>query len=862
VRVLRASGDVSEADLPFGVLDQLLRRGGDTEPGAHTDDGGDHVALGARLLEVLGRLQDQGAVVVILDDAHWADASSLRAVLFVVRRLVADRVLVVVATRDDAAALPEGLIKAASEPDRLRLRLRPLATDELRDLAKACGVQLSASAIQRLEAHTGGNPLYTRALLDELPPEAWHRQDNLPAPRSFAEIVAGRVGACSAAAVRLIEAVAVLGPHCPVAVAASLGEVDAPLEALEEAGAAGLLRWDQTPGVPTLSFPHPLTAAAVYGGIGPAQRGRLHAAAAALVQDEAASLRHVAAAAVGPDEALALRLETFAERKADEHSLEVAALHMVTASRLSPARADHEERLLRAVDWMLVAGDAAQARVFAQQIAAFSEGPRRSSILGQLASLDGDLDVAEQRLTEAWEQCDENADPVLAAMIAHRNAYHALRLRRDDEVVTWARRALQLAPHDVLAVGWAGTLALSLWRRGDSDQAFEVLESARTGDEGVDLELRGMRGWLRFVGDDIDGARADLEAAAAGELRHGALLVSSIHLTVLARLQYAVGDWADAVVTAEQALALVSEAEHPHAAFVWWAALAVPAARGDWSAAETYARLAAAESVDRTDRTVALGMSLALVAHARGDNEAMLKALAPIAERSPNPALDEPGFWSWQDLYAEALVGVGRTTDADVFLRPHEALAEERGRLSPIAKLARVRGRLEATLGRGDRAAAAFARAIESIEPLGMPYDEALIRLAHGQFLRRNGQRRAAAEQLTRARDTLAELDARPALERCEREIGACGLKPTKRSASERVDLTPQEQAVARLVVTGRSNRDVAAELLLSVKTVEVHLTRIYSKLGISSRGQLAANPYMSAEKNRGSMGAPGIPQL
>jgi DNA-binding NarL/FixJ family response regulator len=143
-----------------------------------------------------------------------------------------------------------------------------------------------------------------------------------------------------------------------------------------------------------------------------------------------------------------------------------------------------------------------------------------------------------------------------------------------------------------------------------------------------------------------------------------------------------------------------------------------------------------------------------------------------------------------------------------------------------------------------------------------MPYEQALIRFAHGQFLRRNGQRRAAADALTLARDALGELDARPALERCERELVACGLKPAKRSDAERVDLTPQEQAVARLVATGRSNRDVAGELLLSVKTVEVHLTRIYAKLGISSRAQLAANPYMSAEKSRGSLGAKALPRL
>ena len=183
-----------------------------------------------------------------------------------------------------------------------------------------------------------------------------------------------------------------------------------------------------------------------------------------------------------------------------------------------------------------------------------------------------------------------------------------------------------------------------------------------------------MRGWLRFAEDDLENARADLEAAAASELRLGALLVTSVHLTVLARVQYAMGDWGAAVVSAEQALALVSETEHPHAAFVWWSVILVPAARGDWATADAYAARAAAEPRDPVDRRVAVGMALAHVASARGDHEAVLDALEPVAELSPNPALDEPGFWPWQDLYAEALVATGRAEEADRFLPPHEQL--------------------------------------------------------------------------------------------------------------------------------------------------------------------------------------------
>src|SRR4051794_21942746 len=265
VTVLRANGDETETQLPFGVLEQLLRRSGEA-----VELGGDHIGAGAQALERIGALDPP--VVVVIDDAHWADAASLRALLFVVRRLVADRVLIVIATREDAFELPEGLVKAAS-----RIVLNPFTADELRALAEASGVQLTARAVHRLQSHAGGNPLYSRALLDELPADAWHRQDNLPAPRSFAALVKRRTAACSPGTGALLEGVAILGPHAPLATAGALADVDEPLDALEEAVAAGVLRVDDGRGVPAPAFAHPLIAAAVYDRIGPAPRARLHA---------------------------------------------------------------------------------------------------------------------------------------------------------------------------------------------------------------------------------------------------------------------------------------------------------------------------------------------------------------------------------------------------------------------------------------------------------------------------------------------------------------------------------------------------------------------------------------------------------
>jgi DNA-binding CsgD family transcriptional regulator len=229
------------------------------------------------------------------------------------------------------------------------------------------------------------------------------------------------------------------------------------------------------------------------------------------------------------------------------------------------------------------------------------------------------------------------------------------------------------------------------------------------------------------------------------------------------------------------------------------------------------------------------------VAAARGDNAGVLRTLEPLTAIQPREAIDEPGFWPWRDLYGDALVSAGLVDEADALLGPGEALADQRGRRVEIARLARVRGRLEAARGDAGHAEAAFQHGLERLGDLPVPFERALLELAHGQTLRRAGKRRAAAAQLQSAADRLATLEAQPYLERCERELIACGLSPTERRTFDPSRLTAQELAVARLVADGLSNRQVAAELFVSIKTVQFHLTHIYSKLGLSSRAELAA---------------------
>ena len=194
---------------------------------------------------------------------------------------------------------------------------------------------------------------------------------------------------------------------------------------------------------------------------------------------------------------------------------------------------------------------------------------------------------------------------------------------------------------------------------------------------------------------------------------------------------------------------------------------------------------------------MALGSAPAQVAAARDDHDQVLTALQPLLHTGPRHRVDQAEF---PPANPEAVPGQIPLVDA------------------------------------------AFRRGLSALEGFALPMRWALLELAHGQMLRRAGQRRAAAKRLRAARDLFAGLGDRPQLELCDRELAACGLTPTKRAAADPRRLTPQESAVARLVAQGMGNRQVAGELFVSIKTVQFHLTHIYSKFGINNRAELAAH--------------------
>ncbi|MEY8037833.1 LuxR C-terminal-related transcriptional regulator [Saccharopolyspora cebuensis] len=834
LRVDRVTALPWEQQIPFGLLDRLVGPGG---PGRTTAP-----AAATRLLADWTDGDPEPTIAVVVDDAQWADVDSLRALLSAHHRLSAERVLVLLLARDDPASEISRFLDRCPGPV---VRVRPLGPSEVRTLAMLhAGQDLSAPTAYRLAEHTAGNPRHVRDLLRELPAESWSRwQAALPAPRALAAEVERALAGCGPGARALVECAAVLGRTVALADAAELAGLDDPVSALDEAGRAGLIDTVPGRGPVTLTFRDPLAHAAVYHGLSPLHRYERHREAARLAQDTGTALLHRVAVTPFHDAALAAELEEYAGVQAALGVWSAVGAALVSAGRLSPDRGERQRRLLRAVDALVGTGDLAQAGSFAAEIESFPPSPLRDEVLGYLAILRGRPAEAELLLSQAWERCHPEREPETAALICQRRVLHSLSRWHGPDLVAWGRRAVELAdPHDPSAVETQVIMGLGLAATGQSERARrtydEVVSRISLGAQSQRAQMG--KGWLDLAMDDPQAARRELATAVPTEYRRGSVRISLWAQAWLARTEFALGSWDEAVQTVNRAAVQLDntglELVRP---LVHWTGAQVHALRGDLPRAEEHLKHASASAHNYEVMFLPSCLAAAQCAEAQSDYDGVLRALEPLVQLRSREGIDEPGFWPWHDVYGNALVMTNRVEEADAFLTPHERLAAERGHRSTLARLGYVRGRIHGALGDVDAARESFEGALERIKSLPLPYERTRIRFAYGQTLRRAGKRKEAEVVLRRARDGYAAFGATTYVERCDRELKAGGLHPKR--GVDLAELTPQEQAVAGLVAEGRSNKQVAVELFVSVKTVQFHLTRIYAKLGVRSRSELAA---------------------
>lgn len=867
--VLRAAGTAWEKEVAFGMMQQLLARcpASSKKPGLTETSGtvpgtASMPAIarcGEELLAAFNTITGTGRTLILcLNDLQLADTPSLRALLYAMRRAGPMPLLVIMCLEpsSDAAQTDSGLAGLLRFPGATTIALASLTANEVQGMwAGSAGSGLSLPSARALVEHTGGSPSLVQALLEEFPVSVWSAsQEALPAPSECVRDASTALKGMSAEGAALTEAAAVLGVRSQFAVAASLAGISDPVAAVDSAHNAGLLHLSTIGAETRLEFPLPVHRAAVYQYLGPARRSSLHAAAARILTDPEQKLRHRAAAALLPEPDLAAELEASADTFASSGAWHSAAGAYTEAARLNPQVTERESLLVKAVDAMVGAGELPRAVAALDALDSFAPGPRSDAVRGYLAILRGRPAQADALLQKAWTGVDPTTDPGTAGSICQRQVLHALSRVHGRDLVTWARRARRVAPPGSPAAVEAQAIeGLGLGFIGRYAEAErQYLEASRQPEPGAQQHRLEMgKGWLHLAMDRIEEARAELTSAVPTEFAHGSQRISLWAQGWLARADFALGAWDDALKTVGTAVPMQEESGIELARpLLHWTAAQIHALRGNWDAAASHLERGTAASDSYPVMLLPYCLAQAQVAETKADYDGVIRALIPVLGLQRHSGIDEPGFWPWQDHYANALVMTGQVAEADAFLVPHEQLANERNHRSTQARLAAVRGRIQAANGDLDAARTSFVGGLAQLDGLPLPYARARVKFAYGQSFRRAGKRREAAAILTDAREVFAVLGAKAYVDRCSREMRATGVSSEDAVGSTRAgpsdptrgpDLTEQEKAVAMLVASGLSNKEAAAELYVSVKTVQYHLTRIYSKVGVTSRSGLAA---------------------
>ena len=858
VRWLRC--DEFEQNNRFGVVARLL---GEPLSGAS------EVEVGRRLLAWFGdqQTEDHTVTVLVLDDAQWMDRASTNALQFAVRRLRADRVLCLVGRR----LRPTSSTDLRTEDPNATSVLRPgrLDAGSVCDLARRLrGWHLPVPLAEHLVSRTGGLPLLLAAIVRGAADEQ-QLMSSTTMPESLAAAVTRMVVSLDPAARRLVEAAAVLAEPLPLTVLGQVADVPDPSAALTAAVVAGLLTERTTGGgdhhsdsdidiESDIDCAHDLMAEAVRRGLAPVRRRELHLRAAQATTGDR-RLAHRAAASDRPDPVLTADLIAAAEvaRAALRHS--AAATHRLRARAIAPDPVQRESLLIDALVDRVEAEDLDGAAELAVLVGPATPGTRRSLALGLLARERGEVGAARTLLRTSLHEAESAGDRGAATRAALEGAVLEMRIGDGAAAMELIGR---IAPHDSsigaeVATDIASTTGIALWLLGNLDGALAVLDGvARSpGGTSAEAELLAVSGLVRYYEGRPRSALADLDAAV--EMMHLWRPSTNRSRIFLLRslTRFALGDWDGAAVDAGAARALAEGPTQPWSeALAFAVSVDVAAHRGQWAAAEDYLARATESAPALAQITDVVARHAIELARVRGNHHGVLAVLDPLwsdgfVERMARTRQIRPMMVA----RIAALVAVDRLADAESALEAYEQLnGRWPGGESP-AQMGLLRGLIAEARSDPRGALRHYAADLDEPTLAEFPYQRAELLLASGRLARLLGRRRDAVQRLTQARDILAGLRARPLLERCTRELAASGL-PSR--LDDPLALTPREDYVVALVLRGLSNREVAAELFLTTRTVEYHLRNVYAKLGVRGRPGLrrlraAAGPDGGAPAGR-----------
>lgn len=851
-RALWTQGIESESPLAFAALHRLLRPvlpRLDRLPapqvralrGAFGEQEGsvDRLVVFVATLSLLSEAAEERPIIAVVDDAQWLDAASAEALLFVARRLLADRVALVFGARegDVRAFHGDGL------PELVLAGLDSASAGAL--LTEQAGEPVSAEVCAALVAQTGGSPLALTELptvlsIDQLTGKA-RLPDPLPLTAGVERTFLDRARRLPAEAQTLLLVAATDGSGQIAAVRRAAAALGAGAQALEAAERSGLIRVQG----PELRFRHPLVRSAIYGAATLVEQQRVHRALAeSLPGDLDRRTWHRALATEGLDDGVAADLDAVAGRAQRRGGHEAASAAWERAAELTTEAQTRAQRLQNAAMSAWLGGQTDRAHVLAEDARRYASDP----------VLRSDIDRLRARLE--WN-------------VGSAEAGQSIVLRAAQDVAPFdGARALEMAMLGTTLATFAAGPGLAVdpatFLPALPDDAPIRLKCCRALITGQQHLLKGqMRAaahTLRWAFDlhqpqsgDVDLlANMGLAAVHLGDdtvvhrnltwLRDFGRESAAVSLVVFAQARLPMADvptgrWDAASASATEALELARSAGLPSMTalpLAWKTLLAALRGSKDGAdALEELERLRARQPIGIVTVVVAdlIEWAEGVAAAWTSNTDAAMRHLGrlrhPAIQRLA--ALDRLETASRAGGYAGQL----RTWTGELGQFAHDTDA------AWAAAIAAHGRALIAADGGTDDPEPHFLEAMTHHSRAGRPVAQARTQLAYGEFLRRSRRRIDARTPLRTALDVFTEAGAQTWADRARLELRASGETARKRDPSTSLQLTPQEQQVASLVSRGHSNADVAAQLFLSRRTVEFHLSNAYQKLGVRSRGDL-----------------------
>src|SRR5919109_1012190 len=792
-----------------------------------TTEAVDPRALGLAVRDALHVLAAHGPLVVAIDDLQWLDAASTDAVAFAMRRLDESRVLLLLARRCAGGAQPSEIEQALAEENVRRLPLRPLSVGALHMLLRdRVHRAFARQTLLRIHERSGGNPFYGLELARALGSEVDLTQP-LPVPQTLEGLVRARLTALPATTREALALAAAFG--APSASLLERAGVDP--RALDAAVAANVIEHKDG----ALRFSHPLLSSVLYADLAD-DRQRVHRRIADTVDDPLVRARHLALATDRADREVAAVLDEAARTASGRGAAALAAELAEHALRLTPLGGGDERRRRALVTARAhqAAGEWTRARTIATDLLAETEiGSLRPKALLLLAELErGDRSVAllEEALREARSR------PALQSAIHCRLAW-AKRL----DGIGHARAALELADDvddDALRGRARAVQAVLSWFAGETHAPDELLTRARdfaTAVGGEQLVREATQAIVNtFAPSSKRGeARALLEHEYQ-EWRERDEPRAARASWGLAWVEFWAGRWELAAGHAARAhdISIQYGLEMPqdHLPIA-----VIPVHRGQFEIAGEHSQRALDLVKEQSGVLLPQHRAvLGLVALSNADMSAADEWLDQADQHAASVGWNEPSIRWWTGDRVELLLELGRIDHAVRVLDVWETDAVRVAREWVLAQVMRCRGLVAAARGDVDAALDFLARAVVEHETVGDPFGRGRALLALGIVRRRIRQKRLAREAIEAALEAFETIGASGWAAKARAELGRISGRRREEG------LTPAERRVATLVAEGKTNREVAAALVLGERTVESHLNHIYTKLGVRSRTELA----------------------